>query len=71
MLAEHEHGVLLRASIHELDWMTRVLVGLNCRIIALEPWELRAAFGRLAQELLDLSAGKCSTGRVERTARAC
>ncbi len=48
--------VRLRASIHDLDWMARVLVGLNCRILALEPPELRAAFRRLARELYDLAA---------------
>jgi predicted DNA-binding transcriptional regulator YafY len=57
VLEEHGSGVLLRSSIHDLDWMARVLVGLNCRIIAVEPQELRVAFGRLAQELYDLSAG--------------
>jgi predicted DNA-binding transcriptional regulator YafY len=57
MLEEHDLGVRLRSSIHDLDWMARVLVGLNCRIYALEPLELRAAFARLAQELYELSTG--------------
>lgn len=57
VLEPHDSGVVLRASIHDLDWMARVLVGLNCRILALEPVELRVAFRRLAQELIELAAG--------------
>lgn len=55
-LEPHASGVVLRSSIHDLDWMARILVGLNCRIVILEPAELRAAFQRLAQELIDLAA---------------
>lgn len=54
VLEAHQSGVLLRSSIHDLDWMARVLVGLNCRIVALEPAELRVAFQRLALELYAL-----------------
>lgn len=58
MLEPHEDGVLLRSSIHDLDWMARMLVGLSCRIVVLEPLELRAAFRRLARELFGLAADK-------------
>jgi predicted DNA-binding transcriptional regulator YafY len=57
LLEPDDAGVILRAAIHDLDWMARTLAGVCCRIRVLEPPELRAAFRRLAQELYTLAAG--------------
>ena len=65
VLEAHPSGTLLRSSIHDLDWIARVMVGLNCRIVSLEPVELRAAFQRLALELYDL--GSDSRGVMPQT----
>ena len=54
-LERHPDGVLLHASIDDLDWMARVLVGLNCPMVVHRPPELRTAFRRLAHELAALA----------------
>lgn len=48
-LIETEHGTQLRASIHDLGYMARVLIGLGCPLKAIHPPELRA-------ELLSIAA---------------
>lgn len=48
-LVETEHGTQLRASIHDLGYMARILIGLGCPLKAIQPPELR-------EELLSVAA---------------
>ncbi len=50
-LEEQDQQVRLRASIDDLMWMARLLVGLGCPIVIHRPSELREAFQTLASEL--------------------
>ncbi|MBI1256499.1 MAG: WYL domain-containing protein [Chloroflexi bacterium] len=56
VLEAHPDGVRLRTSIASLDWMARYLVGLGFRLIVCQPAELRAAFERLAAEIVSYAA---------------
>ncbi len=50
-LEPHQDGVLLRSSIDDLDMLARLLAGLGCDLVVLQPTELREAFHRLASRL--------------------
>lgn len=50
-LTPEEDGVRLRASIHDLTEMARILVGLGHPITIYQPEELREAFRQLADEM--------------------
>ena len=50
-LVEAEEGTTLRMRVSSLDWMARVLAGLDCGFTVLEPDELRASVRGLADRL--------------------
>ncbi len=50
-ILEADRGTLLRMRVSSLDWMARVLAGLNCGFTILEPEELRAKVEELADRL--------------------
>ena len=47
-LDEADGGTLLRMRVGSLDWMARVLAGLDCGFTILRPEELRASVRALA-----------------------
>jgi len=51
-LAEAEGGTLLRMRVGSLDWMARILAGLDCPFTVLEPDELRTSLRGLADRLV-------------------
>ena len=51
-LVEAEGGTLLRMRVSSLDWMARILAGLDCDFTVREPDELRASVQRLAARLV-------------------
>lgn len=51
-VASHAQGVTLSASIHDLTWMARFLIGLSCPFIIEQPAELKDALRELAYEML-------------------
>ncbi len=57
-LEQYHNSVMLRASIENLDWLARFLVGLGCPLQILEPVELRTAFRELAFELTNIANQK-------------
>ena len=50
-----EGGTLLRCSTWSLDWIARVLAGLDCSFIVRRPDELRDALERRAKKITTLS----------------
>ena len=52
-LAEADGGTLLRMRVSSLDWMARILAGLDCGFTIREPAELRASVRALAERLFD------------------
>jgi len=54
-LEQAEGGTLLRCSTWSLDWMARVLAGLDCSFIVRRPDELRDALERRAEKIAVLS----------------
>ncbi len=50
-LEPHPQGVVLYASIANLNWMARFLVGLGCSFVIRRPVELRTALQELAGEM--------------------
>ncbi len=54
-LREVPEGVLMRSSTSDLEWMARVLAGLDCAFTVKSPPELRKALRRHAAELSRLS----------------
>lgn len=50
-LEQHPQGVILYASIANLNWMARFLVGLDCSFMIYQPVELRTALQELADEM--------------------
>lgn len=54
-LEQAEDGTLLRCSTWNLDWMARVLAGLDCSFVVQRPAELRAALERRAEEIASLA----------------
>ena len=51
-LGEADGGTLLRMRVSSLDWMARILAGLDCDFAIHEPEELRASIRRLADHLV-------------------
>jgi predicted DNA-binding transcriptional regulator YafY len=51
-LAEADGGTLLRMRVSSLDWMARILAGLDCGFTIREPKELRASVRGLADRLI-------------------
>jgi predicted DNA-binding transcriptional regulator YafY len=54
-LQEAPDGVLMRSSTSDLDWMARVLAGLDCPFVVKRPPELREALRQHAAEISRLS----------------
>jgi predicted DNA-binding transcriptional regulator YafY len=54
-LEQAEGGTLLRCSTWSLDWIARVLAGLDCSFIVRRPDELREALERRAEKIAALS----------------
>ena len=54
-LEQHPQGVVLYASIANLNWMARFLVGLDCAFMIRRPAELRVALQELAEEMSQLA----------------
>jgi predicted DNA-binding transcriptional regulator YafY len=54
-LEQAEGGTLLRCSTWSLDWIARVLAGLDCSFIVQRPEELREALERRAEKIATLS----------------
>ena len=54
-VASHTQGVTLSASIHNLTWMARFLIGLGCPFVIEQPAELRSALRELAHEMLQIA----------------
>jgi predicted DNA-binding transcriptional regulator YafY len=50
-LGEADGGTLLRMRVESLDWMARLLAGLDCDFTVRRPEELRASLGELAARL--------------------
>jgi len=50
-LVEDDGGTLLRMRVSSLDWMARILAGLDCRFTIREPDELRTSVEELANRL--------------------
>jgi predicted DNA-binding transcriptional regulator YafY len=48
-------GVTLSASIHDLTWMARFLIGLGCPFVIEQPAELKEALRELAYEMLQVA----------------
>ena len=48
-------GVVLRASLHDLDWVARFLAGLGCPFVIRQPVELRTALQKLATNLTQIA----------------
>ena len=48
-------GSVLRCSTSDLDWMARVLAGLDCPFVVRRPAELKAALEKRAAEILALA----------------
>jgi predicted DNA-binding transcriptional regulator YafY len=63
-LSEAEDGTLLRMRVSSLDWMARVLAGLECHFTIQRPAELGASVGELADRLL-LSIGRPEKSQLE------
>jgi predicted DNA-binding transcriptional regulator YafY len=51
-LVEDPSGTLLRMRVSSLDWMARILAGLDCGFTIREPDELRASVRGLADRLV-------------------
>lgn len=56
-LVESPHGTLLRMQVNSLDWMARLLAGLDCGFTVRRPDELRASVRALADRLIESAAG--------------
>ena len=54
-LEQQTQGVVLSASIDNLDWMARFLVNLGCSFVVRHPTELKTALQSLAQEITCLA----------------
>ena len=54
-LEETEGGTLLRCSTWSLDWIARVLTGLECSFVVRRPVELRDALERRAEKISTLA----------------
>jgi predicted DNA-binding transcriptional regulator YafY len=54
-LERTEGGTLLRCSTTHLDWLARVLAGLECSFVVRSPAELREALRRRAQKIVALA----------------
>jgi len=54
-LEQAEGGTLLRCSTWSLDWIARVLAGLDCSFIVRRPDELREALEQRAEKIVTLS----------------
>ena len=50
-----DERAVLRSSTSDLDWMARVLAGLDCPFVVREPPELREALERRAEEIVALA----------------
>ena len=50
-LIQTEHGTRLHASIHDLNYMARILIRLGCPLKAIHPSELRAELRRIAAQV--------------------
>jgi predicted DNA-binding transcriptional regulator YafY len=55
-LVELNGGTLLRMRVGSLDWMARILAGLDCSFVIHEPDELRASVRAVADRLLSSTA---------------
>ncbi len=51
----HDQGVTLSASIHDLSWMARFLIGLGYPFLIQQPAELKDALRELAYEMLQVA----------------
>lgn len=54
-LEQDAQGVILRASLDNLDWMARFLVGLGCSFVIRQPAELRTILQELAAEMISMA----------------
>jgi predicted DNA-binding transcriptional regulator YafY len=61
-LVETDGGTLLRMRVSSLDWMARILAGLDCSFTVLQPDELRANVRGLAERLV-ASIAEPASGR--------
>ncbi len=55
VLEETQGGTLLRCSTWSLDWVARVLAGLDCSFVVRRPVELREALERRAERISTLA----------------
>jgi predicted DNA-binding transcriptional regulator YafY len=55
VLEETQGGTLLRCSTWSLDWVARVLAGLDCSFVVRRPAELRKALERRAERIFTLA----------------
>lgn len=54
-LEQHPEGVIFYASISNLNWMARFLVGLGCTFVIRRPVELRTTLQELAEEMSQIA----------------
>jgi len=54
-LEQTEGGTLLRCSTWSLEWVARMLAGLDCSFVVRSPTELREALERRAEEIAALA----------------
>ena len=54
-MEQTEGGTLLRCSTSDLDWVARVLAGLESPVVVRHPAELRDALQRRAEEISALA----------------
>lgn len=54
-LQQTEDGTLLRCPTRNLDWMARLLAGLDCSFVVRQPDELRKALEKRAEEIFALA----------------
>lgn len=59
LLEQQPDGVLLWASIDDLDMLARLLIGVGCPFVVHEPAELRAVLRRLAADIARMVAELC------------
>jgi predicted DNA-binding transcriptional regulator YafY len=59
-LSEADGGTLLRMRVSSLDWMARILAGLDCGFTIREPAKLRASVRVIAERLFDSAGSACS-----------
>jgi predicted DNA-binding transcriptional regulator YafY len=53
LLEQEAEGVSFRCYVDKLDWAAYILAGLRCPLVIRQPFELRDAMRRLAQDLIE------------------